>query len=156
MASEQAVCRVLVEIPKGSRNKYEWDDESGTVALDRRLFAAVSYPTDYRFIPEMMAEDGDELDVKVAVTEPTFPGCSIASNGLPCSRCTPLTDPAWQDLDELEELPGDLAGGPLLPGLHRPRGQGLDDRGLGLKRGRPQMHRGGTRAVSTLTRRRLT
>ncbi len=75
---------------KASRNNYERDKESGTLALDRRLFAAVTYPTDYGFIPETIAGDGDELDAMVAVTEPTFPGCSS-----PAKR--PAEDARWQE-----------------------------------------------------------
>ena len=67
----------LVEIPKGSRNKYEWDDELKAIKLDRFLFSSVVYPTDYGFIPETVGEDGDPLDAMVCVSEPTFPGCVI-------------------------------------------------------------------------------
>src|ERR1700737_2208435 len=67
----------LVEIPKGSRNKYEYDAELGAIKLDRFLFSSVVYPTDYGFIPETLAPDGDPLDALVCVSEPTFPGCYI-------------------------------------------------------------------------------
>lgn len=115
------VVRVFVEIPKGSRNKYEWDEETGTIALDRRLFAAVSYPTDYGMIPETLAEDGDELDAMVALTEPTFPGCTIRVNPIALLRIkdqekrndkvltVPLTDPGWNTLEKLDDLPEQLA-----------------------------------------------
>ena len=114
------VVRVLVEIPKGSRNKYEWDQETGTIALDRRLFAAVSYPTDYGMIPETLAEDGDEIDAMVALTEPTFPGCTIRVNPVALLQirdaekrndkvvAVPLTDPSWNTLQELDDLPEQL------------------------------------------------
>src|SRR6266568_5764786 len=68
---------VIVEIPGGSRNKYEYDHESGAIFLDRRLFTATRYPTDYGFFPETLAEDGDPLDALVLVSDPTFPGCRI-------------------------------------------------------------------------------
>ena len=68
---------VVVEIPGGSRNKYEYDHESGAIFLDRRLFTATRYPTDYGFFPETLAEDGDPLDALVLVSDPTFPGCHI-------------------------------------------------------------------------------
>src|SRR6266481_8918378 len=68
---------VLIEIPRGSRNKYEVDHESGLIRLDRTLFTATQYPTDYGFIPETLGEDGDPLDALVLVGEPTFPGCVI-------------------------------------------------------------------------------
>ena len=115
------VVRVLVEVPKGSRNKYEWDEETGTMALNRRLFAAVSYPTDYGMIPGTLAEDGDELDAMVALTEPTFPGCTIRVNPVALLLmkdgekrndkvlAVPLTDPAWNWLDKLDDLPEQLA-----------------------------------------------
>ena len=68
---------VVIEIPKGSRNKYEWDHELGVITLDRFLFSSVVYPTDYGFIPETWALDDDPLDAMVCVSEPTFPGCVI-------------------------------------------------------------------------------
>jgi inorganic pyrophosphatase len=68
---------VFVEIPAGSRNKYEFDEELGGVVLDRRLFTAMTYPADYGFIEGTLAEDGDPLDALVLVADPTFPGCRI-------------------------------------------------------------------------------
>jgi len=68
---------VLVEIPKGSRNKYEYDEGLKAIRLDRFLFSSVVYPLDYGMIPETLAADGDPLDAMVAVSEPTFPGCVI-------------------------------------------------------------------------------
>jgi inorganic pyrophosphatase len=68
---------VIVEIPAGSRNKYEYDHESGAIFLDRRLFTATRYPTDYGFFPDTLAEDGDPLDALVLVSDPTFPGCRV-------------------------------------------------------------------------------
>jgi len=119
--TSEGVIRVFVEIPKGSRNKYEWDEETGTVALDRRLFAAVSYPTDYGMIPGTLADDGDELDAMVALTEPTFPGCTIRANPIALLRikdaekrndkilAVPLSDPGWNTLEKLDDLPEQLA-----------------------------------------------
>ena len=68
---------VVVEIPRGSRNKYEFDHEKGVIRLDRRLFSATVYPADYGFVPDTLAEDGDPLDVLVLLEDPTFPGCWI-------------------------------------------------------------------------------
>lgn len=68
---------VIVEIPAGSRNKYEYDHESGAIFLDRRLFTATRYPTDYGFFPDTLAQDGDPLDALVLASDPTFPGCHI-------------------------------------------------------------------------------
>ena len=67
----------FIEIPGGSRNKYEWDEEAGGIVLDRRLFTAMSYPADYGFLEHTLAEDGDPLDALVLVADPTFPGCRI-------------------------------------------------------------------------------
>lgn len=68
---------MVVEIPRGSRNKYEVDPESGDIFLDRMLFTATRYPADYGFIPHTLADDGDTLDAMALVSEPTFPGCRI-------------------------------------------------------------------------------
>src|SRR5262249_23765842 len=68
---------VVVEIPRGSRNKYEIDHYPGAVCLARILFTATQCPTDYGFVPDTLAEDGDPIDVLVLLDEPTFPGCHI-------------------------------------------------------------------------------
>lgn len=68
---------VVIEISRGSRNKYEIDEVTGALRLDRVLFSSVHYPTDYGFIPNTRAPDGDHLDVLVVVEEPTFPGCRM-------------------------------------------------------------------------------
>ena len=70
---------VLIEIPRGSRNKYEVDHETGRIRLDRRLFTSTQYPADYGFVPDTLGEDGDPLDALVLLEEPTFPGCLIRS-----------------------------------------------------------------------------
>src|SRR3954453_8966612 len=67
----------FVEIPGGSRNKYEFDQKLGGLVLDRRLFASMAYPADYGYLEGTLGEDGDPLDVLVLVAEPTFPGCRI-------------------------------------------------------------------------------
>jgi inorganic pyrophosphatase len=107
----------LVEIPKGSRNKYEWDEGLRAIRLDRFLFSSVVYPTDYGFIPETVAADGDPLDAMVVVSEPTFPGCIIHVKPIALLRmadekgnddkvlCVPLRDPNWNGLNSLEDLP---------------------------------------------------
>ena len=106
----------IVEIPKGSRNKYEWDHEHEVIRLDRFLFSSVVYPTDYGFIPDTLSLDGDPLDVMVCVSEPTFPGCVIEVKPIALFRmeddkgvddkvlCVPLQDPAWNGLEQLEDL----------------------------------------------------
>jgi inorganic pyrophosphatase len=112
--AESVLC--LIEIPKGSRNKYEWDEELQAIKLDRFLFASVVYPTDYGFIPETLGEDGDPLDAMVCVTEPTFPGCVIPVKVIALFRmrddkgvddkvvCIPEHDPNWKHVDKLEDL----------------------------------------------------
>jgi inorganic pyrophosphatase len=69
---------VVIEVPRGSRNKYEFDHARHVLHLDRRLFSATVYPADYGFIPETLAEDGDPLDALVLLEEPVFPGCSVS------------------------------------------------------------------------------
>jgi inorganic pyrophosphatase len=110
----------IVEIPKGSRNKYEWDHERDALVLDRFLFSSVVYPTDYGFIPETLSLDGDPLDVMVCVSEPTFPGCMIDVKPIALFRmeddkgvddkilCVPLHDPGWNTLESLDEVPDQL------------------------------------------------
>src|SRR5947208_1659860 len=71
------VVHTIVEIPKGSRNKFEVDKKTGLLRLDRYLYSSSHYPGDYGFIPQTLAEDGDPLDVLVMVNEPTFYGCLI-------------------------------------------------------------------------------
>jgi inorganic pyrophosphatase len=72
-AMDERTVEVVIEIPKGSRNKYEFDHERHVMRLDRRLFTATVYPADYGFIPDTLAEDGDPLDVLVLTSEPTWP-----------------------------------------------------------------------------------
>jgi inorganic pyrophosphatase len=76
------IIRVVVEIPKGSRNKYEYDEAGGYLRLDRRLFSSLHYPGDYGMVPQTLAADGDPLDVLVMVDEPTFAGCVIEARPL--------------------------------------------------------------------------
>jgi inorganic pyrophosphatase len=118
VSDESFAC--IVEIPKGSRNKYEWDHERDALVLDRFLFSSVVYPTDYGFIPDTLSQDGDPLDVMVCVSEPTFPGCRIDVKPIALFRmeddkgvddkvlCVPLSDPAWNTLEELDDLPAQL------------------------------------------------
>ena len=71
------IIETLIEIPVGSRNKYEYDEKSGRIRLDRVLYASVHYPTHYGLIPGTLASDGDPLDVLVLAEEPVFPGCLV-------------------------------------------------------------------------------
>jgi len=106
----------FIEIPKGSRNKYEFDHEENALKLDRFLFSSMVYPTDYGFIPETLGLDGDPLDVMVPVSEPTFPGCRIDVKAIALFKmeddagiddkvlAVPLRDPVWNTLETLEDL----------------------------------------------------
>ncbi len=79
---------VLVEIPKGERNKYEVDHESGRIRLDRTLFTSTVYPADYGFIEDTLGMDGDPLDALVLLPIPTFPGCLIRCRAIGMFRMT--------------------------------------------------------------------
>jgi inorganic pyrophosphatase len=110
----------LVEIPKGSRNKYEYDERLGGIKLDRFLFSSVVYPADYGFIPNAIGEDGDHLDAVVLVGEPTFPGCRIPVRAIAVLRmtddmgqddkiiCVPHEDPNWSELEDLDDMPAQM------------------------------------------------
>jgi inorganic pyrophosphatase len=74
---DQGWVEAFIEIPRGSRNKYEYDHERGIIRLDRVLYSSVHYPTDYGYIRGTLSGDGDPLDVLVVVEEPTFPGCHL-------------------------------------------------------------------------------
>ena len=75
---EPGLLNLLIEIPGGSKNKYEFDKEMGVMILDRVLYSSVQYPYDYGFVPNTRAGDGDPLDGLVIMDQPTFPGCVIA------------------------------------------------------------------------------
>src|ERR687893_382085 len=111
---------VRVEIPKGSRNKDEYDEEIDAIKLDRFLFSSMVYPTDYGYFPDTCAEDDDPLDAMVCVSEPTFPGCVIEVKPIALFKmeddgkvddkilCVPIQDPGWNTLSELEDLSDQL------------------------------------------------
>ena len=108
---------MLVEIPKGSRNKYEVDHETGKVFLDRYLYTAFGYPADYGYADNTLGEDGDPLDAMVLLQEPTFPGCLIKCRAIGMFRmtdeaggddkvlCVPVTDPRLEHLRDINHLP---------------------------------------------------
>lgn len=111
---------VLIEIPKGSSNKYEYDKSSGSIRFDRALHSAVHYPCDYGFVPDTLAGDDDPLDALVLVWEPTFPGCVIDVRPVGMLRmkdekgvdekllCVPLFDPMWNHVRSLDDVPPHL------------------------------------------------
>ncbi|BAU84244.1 inorganic diphosphatase [Streptomyces laurentii] len=108
---------VTIEIPKGSRNKYEVDHETGRIRLDRRLFTSTAYPADYGFVENTLGEDGDPLDALVILDEPTFPGCLIKCRAIGMFRMTdeaggddkllvvPATDPRMEHLRDIHHVP---------------------------------------------------
>jgi inorganic pyrophosphatase len=117
MDTNDLVIETLIEIPVGSRNKYEYDEKRGRIRLDRVLYASVHYPTDYGFIPETLAPDGDPLDVLVLAEEPVFPGCLVDARPIGVMRmrdmgkeddkivAVEVSDPRMGDVRELQDLP---------------------------------------------------
>ncbi len=107
---------VLIEIPGGSKNKYEYDKEMEAFALDRVLYSSVKYPYDYGFVPNTLADDGDPLDGMVIMDEPTFPGCVIAARPIGMLEmidggdrdekilCVPVKDPRYADVKSLKDI----------------------------------------------------
>lgn len=107
---------MIVETPKGSRNKYEIDQETGEITLDRTLYTATAFPCDYGFLPDTLGEDDDPLDVLILTDEPTFPGCRIAARvvGAFCMSdehgrdtkvlCVPAKDDRKRELKDLEDV----------------------------------------------------
>jgi inorganic pyrophosphatase len=107
---------VVIEIPRGSRNKYEFDPELNAIVLDRRLFTSTVYPADYGFIEGTLGQDGDPLDALVLVGDATFPGCRIRVRAVAVFRmvdekgpddkivCVPLRDPMWSDVRDVGDI----------------------------------------------------
>ena len=107
---------VMVEIPKGQRNKYEVNHETGRIWLDRTLFTSTQYPADYGFIENTLGEDGDPLDALVLVQSPTFPGCMIRCRAIGMFRmrdekggddkvlCVPSDDPRLEHLRDIDHV----------------------------------------------------
>ena len=108
---------VFIEIPKGTRNKYELDHKTNRLRLDRTLFTSTQYPSDYGFIEDTLGQDGDPLDALVLLTEPTFPGCLIKARAIGMFRmtdekggddkvlCVPATDPRLLHLQDIDDVP---------------------------------------------------
>jgi inorganic pyrophosphatase len=113
---EEEEILVVIEIPRGTRNKYEYDREIDAIVLDRRLFTSTVYPADYGFVDGTLAEDGDPLDALVLVGDPTFPGCRIRVRTVAVFRmvdekgpddklvCVPLRDPMWSDVLDVSDI----------------------------------------------------
>ena len=110
----------MIEIPRGSRNKYEIDHTTGHVFLDRRLFTATTYPADYGFVPDTLGEDGDPLDALVLLEDPVYPGVWVEARPVgmmwmqdeagPDAKilCVPPKEPRWKGVDDLGHLPSEL------------------------------------------------
>ncbi len=106
----------VVEIPRGARNKYEYDDKRNVIRLDRVLYSSVHYPTDYGFIPNTLAEDGDHLDILIIVEEPTFPGCYVPVRPIGVLNmidvngedqkilAVPVGDPRFERVKDLDDI----------------------------------------------------
>lgn len=116
MKERMAKIEVFIEIPRGSRNKYEYDHVRGCLRLDRVLFSSVHYPTDYGFVLGTKAADGDPLDALVLVEEPTFPGCRVLVRPVGVLRmkdqnqldqkilAVPIADPRFDGVNDLSDL----------------------------------------------------
>jgi inorganic pyrophosphatase len=108
---------VVIEIPKGSRNKYEVDHDSGRVKLDRYLYTAFGYPADYGFIENSLGEDGDPLDALVLLPESVFPGCIVEARPVAMFKmtdeaggddkvlCVPAGDGRWDHIQDVADVP---------------------------------------------------
>jgi len=108
---------VFIEIPKGTRNKYELDHKTNRLRLDRTLFTATQYPSDYGFIDGTLGQDGDPLDALVILDEPTFPGCLIKCRAIGMFRmtdeaggddkvlCVPVADPRVEHIRDIHHVP---------------------------------------------------
>lgn len=111
------IINVLIEIPAGSKNKYEFDKDMNAMALDRVLSSSVQYPYDYGFIPNTLGNDGDPLDGMVMMDQPTFPGCVIACRPIGMLEmidggdrdekilCVPDKDPRYANVTSLKDIP---------------------------------------------------
>jgi inorganic pyrophosphatase len=111
---------MIVEIPAGSRNKYEMDHRAGRIRLDRTLFTATAYPADYGYIPDTLGEDGDPIDAMVLLGSPTFPGCTVRVRPIgvfwmhdehgPDAKllCVPAGDARWETTRSIGDLPDHL------------------------------------------------
>ena len=114
--SQPEAVTAFIEIPSGSRNKYELDHHTGQIVLDRMLFTSMRYPADYGFIEDTLARDDDPLDVLVFIGEPTFPGCRIKVRPIGVFWMTdekgpdekilavPLRDPFFSHMEDIDDV----------------------------------------------------
>ncbi|AXV38563.1 MAG: inorganic pyrophosphatase [Methanobacterium sp. BRmetb2] len=114
------VVYAVIEIPKGSRNKYEYDKDMEAFALDRVLYSPFYYPAEYGIIPQTLYDDGDPMDIMVLMEQPTFPGCVIESRPIGMMKmidggdkddkilAVPVEDPRFVDVNDITDLPKHL------------------------------------------------
>src|SRR5665648_148512 len=114
------VIYAVIEIPKGSRNKYEYDKDMEAFALDRVLYSPFVYPAEYGIIPQTLYDDGDPMDVMVLMEQPTFPGCVIETRPIGIMRMidgddnddkilgVPINDPRFKDITDIGDVPSHL------------------------------------------------
>ena len=113
---EQPPLYALVEIPKGSRNKYEYDPALGRMVLDRTLWTSVVYPADYGYLMDTLGRDCDPVDAVILVASPTFPGCVIPVEPIGVFEmtdekgeddkvlCVPFKDPTWSHMHDITDI----------------------------------------------------
>jgi inorganic pyrophosphatase len=114
------VVYAVIEIPKGSRNKYEYDKDMEAFALDRVLYSPFIYPAEYGIIPQTLYDDGDPMDIMVLMEQPTFPGCVIETRPIGIMRMidgednddkilgVPINDPRFKDVTDIDDVPEHL------------------------------------------------
>ncbi|WP_124727298.1 inorganic diphosphatase [Staphylospora marina] len=115
--ARELIVDAFIEIPTGSQNKYEYDKEKGVFRLDRVLYSPMHYPTEYGYLENTLAEDGDPLDILVMTTFPTFPGCVIKSRVIGVLLMSddkgqdekllavPTDDPRFNEVKSLNDVP---------------------------------------------------
>ena len=120
LINKDMIVKIMIEVPKGSRNKYEYDYKLKLFRFNRMLYSSLHYPSDYGFIIDTIALDGDSLDALVLMWEPTFPGCIIEAKPVGVLKmkdemgqdekilCIPLSDPLWNHVTELSHVPPHL------------------------------------------------
>lgn len=114
------VVTAVIEVPKGSRNKYEYDKKMEAFMLDRVLYSPVHYPAEYGFIPKSTYDDGDPMDILVIMEQPTFPGCVIEARPIGIMGmidsgdkdykvlAVPAEDPRFDDVNDIDDVPAHL------------------------------------------------
>ena len=113
---DSVIVDAIIEIPRGSSNKYEYDHERHIIKLDRCLFSPMFYPADYGFVPETLSEDGDPIDILVLMKNPSFPGCLIEARIIGMFQMSddkgndekligvPIHDPRYDEVFSLGDL----------------------------------------------------